>query len=552
MGAPAVLRNPTMRPDRRLSVALGLAVAFALGCARCGSPPPPVERFVAADAAASLVLPTLEGFARQTSDVLATAGTFPFGKGLLDARSVIAGRLTFDPFDAAAISAAGLDPKRGLSLSGKVGERGPNAPDVVLTLPIGDAAKLEETFAKLARERLGATERTVEAGDPEVVGWRMAAGAPTLFAYAVVEQTALVSFGDTAAAIVRAAAAVPATATLASVPAYQQSMKALGDGLAMQFFVPAGSPALQELAQLKDGAAFGLRGAKDRLGLLAAMPLGAREAALKAALADAKSGALAAQLDPRAVMVARGEGASGSMMDPAELTIALAKQGIPASAQELVAEFVGSLGGSSAMALSVLPQTGKTAVLQLEPLRFFSAELLLSLKDPARMTAALQRAVDGLSSQASAPAVKGKKGTARIDLGKNPWRFPLPGGEVAAAVADRKLALAVGPKGTLEALLARTGSAFKGPTPASDQAFAGATGGLFLDVPRLVAGLKALPEAAYGEGQQAVMLKSMVDQYATASERITALSVRSDVVEGIGRGELLVEVRPEVPAPAAK
>ena len=272
-----------MRTPRQLIASLSVVVALASGCARCGSaPPPPVERFVAADTAAALVVPSLQELARQSSELLATAGSFPFGAALRDVRSVIAGRMTFDPFDAAGIAAAGLDPARGLALSGRVGERGADSPDVVLSLPVGDAAKLEATLGTIAKDRLGASERSVEAGTPEVIVWRTGAGGPIAFAYAIVERTALFSGGSAAVAAIRAAAAVPAGATLASVPAYQQSVKVLGDGLAARFFVPAGSPAIRELAQFKDGVAFGLRGAKELLGLSAAMPLGAREASVKA------------------------------------------------------------------------------------------------------------------------------------------------------------------------------------------------------------------------------------------------------------------------------
>ena len=70
----------------------------------------------------------------------------------------------------------------------------------------------------------------------------MGTGAPTLFAYAVVEQTALVSFGPAAVDAVRAAAAVPAAGTIASRPGYQKTMKALGGGLALKLYVPARTP----------------------------------------------------------------------------------------------------------------------------------------------------------------------------------------------------------------------------------------------------------------------------------------------------------------------
>jgi hypothetical protein len=537
---------------------LVLATVVAAGCARCGArPPPPTERFVAADAAAVLIVPTLAGLAQQSSDVLTTAATFPGGKDLLDARAVIASRLTFDPFDVASIAATGLDPARGLALSGVVGKGGEQSPDVVLSLPVADAAKFDAAVTRLAKERLSATERTVESGSPEVIAWRPAAGAQPLFAYALVQKTALVSFGAASVDAIRAAAAIPETGTIASRPEYQKTMKALGAGLGLELYVPANSPALKEVPQLKDGFAAGIRGGRDRIGVAGAVLLGQREATLRAAVAKGESAALLAKLDPGAGWVVRGDGDPGQSADVQAVIDAMGKQGIPEPALAILKDFIGSLGTGSALGIGVLPP-GPAAKARLAdaPLAALRAELLISLKDPERMTAALQRAVDLATEQAAASAPKaarGKKGAAP-SFGKNPWRFPLRGGEIAAAVADGRLAIVAGPTGTLEALLARTGTAFKGPTPAADKALKGGSGGMYVDVPKLAAAARAYPEQAFGDGQQGVMLKSMVDQWSAAAERITAVSLSSDLVEGAARGELLVEVTPAAPAaaPAAK
>jgi hypothetical protein len=498
---------------------------------------------VAADAAAVLLVPALGVLAQQSSDVLATAATFPGGKDLLDARAVIAARLTFDPFDAASIASTGLDPARGLTLSGVVGKGGEGSPDVVLALPVADAAKFDESVTRLAKERIGVNERTTEAGSPAVIAWRSAPGSPPLFAYAVTEKTALVSFGPAAIDAIRAAAAVPATGTIASRPEYQKTMKALGDGLALQFYVPANSPALKEVPQLKDGFAAGVRGGRDRIGVTGAMLLGAREAAIRAAVAKADSAALLAKLDPDAAWVVRGDGDPGQATDFQSIVDSMEKQGLPEPVIAILKDFVGSLGTGSAIGIGIVPPAPKgRGSLVNAPLAAVRAELLASLREPERMTSAIQRAADMASAQAAA-APKGAR-SKKIDLGKNPWRVPLPGGEIAAAVADGKLAIAAGPVGSLEALLARTGSAFKGPTAAAEKALHSGTGGMYIDVPKLATAARGYPEAAFGEGQQGVMVKSMVDQWSAAAERITAVSVSGDLVEGAARGELLVEVTP--------
>ncbi|MGB8931520.1 MAG: hypothetical protein WCC48_09775 [Anaeromyxobacteraceae bacterium] len=535
---------------------LAVAIAFTAGCSQCGSrPPPPTERFVAADAAAVFIVPSLAALAQQSSDVLATAVTFQGGKELLDARAVIAGRLTFDPFDAASIASSGLDPARGLALSGVIGKGGESSPDLVLSLPIADAKKFEAAVTRLAQERLSATARDAE-GAPQVVVWREAAGGEPLFAYALVERTAIVSFGQSAMDAVRTALAIPAAATIASRPEYQRTMKALGDGLGFEFYVPAGSPALKEVPQLKDGFAAGVRGGRDRIGVAAAMLLGPREAAYRDAVAKGESAALLSKLDPGAACVARGDGNPSLTTDLQGVADAMTKQGIPAPAIAILKDFVGALGSGSALGIGLLPPDPKAKGRLAEaPLAALRAEVLASLSDPDRMTAAIQRAVDLVTEQATASRGAGAKAKAapRPSFGKNPWRLPLAGGEIAAAVADGKLAIALGPTGSLEALLARSGTTFKAPTPAAEKALHGGTGGMFLDVPKLAAAARSYPEAAFGAGQQGVMLKSMVDQWSNTAARVTAVSLSSALVEGAVRSELLVEVAPAPsPAPASK
>lgn len=557
-----------MRSLRLNTLALLLALGTAAGCARCGGAPKavtPTERFIAPNSAVVLLVPSLATFAQQSADVLATAGTFPGGKDLLDARAVIGARLTFDPFDATSIGGTGLDPARGLALSAVVGARGENNPDVVVTLPIADPVKFEASVTKIAKERLEANERTAEAGAPEVITWRAAAGGPVLFAYAVAERTAIVSFGPAAVETVRAAAAIPATGSIGSNPAWQKTSKALGDGLAFQIYVPAGSPALKELPQLKDGFAAGLRGGRDRIGVAVAMLLGDREAGLRAAVAKGESNALLAKLDPGAAWVVRGDSDPGQRTDLQAVVDALTKQGMPPPVIDLVKDFVSSLGGGSAMGIGLLPPVlGSKAKLAEAPLAAVRAEVLVSVKDPEKMTATIQKAIDMVTEQSAPPAGKKAKGAKRAappkpDFGKNPWRLPLPGGEVAAAVADGKLALVAGPAGALEALMARSGTVFKGPTPAADKALKGASGGMYVDVPRLAAAVRSYPESAFGDGDQGAMIKSMVDQYSSAAARIVAVSVAGELVEGAARGELLFEVMPVAPpappvpaAPAAK
>src|SRR5512140_851351 len=133
-----------MRPTPPLAVALAV-LALSAGCSRSSSKPAPApERFVGADAAAVVVVPSLEALSQQGSEVLASAATFPGGQALQDGRAVLQARLGFDPFDPASLSGAGLDPKRGAAVGLRTSGAGAEAPpEVTVSLPVADAAKLD-------------------------------------------------------------------------------------------------------------------------------------------------------------------------------------------------------------------------------------------------------------------------------------------------------------------------------------------------------------------------------------------------------------------------
>jgi hypothetical protein len=296
------------------------------------------------------------------------------------------------------------------------------------------------------------------------------------------------------------------------------------------------------------------------------MLLGSREAAMRAAVAKGESAALLAKLEPGAFWVARGDGDPGQSTDVQTVVDALTKQGSSEPAIALIKDVLASLGTGSALGVGVIPPAaGSKVKLAAAPASAVRAEILLSLKDSEKMTSAVQRAIDMVTAMAAPPPqafAKGRKAKAgspaKPSFGKNPWRFPLPGGEVAAAVADGRFALVVGPPGSLEALLARTGTAFKGPTPASEKALRTGSGGMYIDVPKLAKAVQSVPESAFGEGGEGAMVKSMVDQWSASAARIIAISVGSDLVDGAARGELLIEVTPTAaaastaPAPAMK
>lgn len=520
-----------MRTPRLLAVPLLL-----LALAACKKAPPP-ERFIAGDSGMALVIPSLERFAAQTSDVLDTAATFPGGQGIDDLRAVVESRFGFDLFDAASLAGAGFDPRRGAAVGFRMEEGAP--PAAIFVLPAGDAKKLGEKLDVLAKDKLRLEARAGETDPQEIVTWAPAAGAPAMLAYAFAEKNALLAVGPDALAHVQAALKVPKDGHLGTNADYKLSVEATGPGQAMVWFVSPASPmfALPQAAgfreMFKKGLAIGMSGAKERLALAVGMGLADDSPLLATGKADA--GPLLAKLDPNAGWVMRSDVDLGPSLELQKgiLTTAARDAGTPDAFAKALEQVLDAIGGAAAMGAGVV--AAPAGALREAPLAFFRVEYVVGVKDEAKMKAALAE----LGKQTV------NRGGGSVDLGGDgPWTFPVGGGEVGVAVKDKQLLLAAGPTGALQALVARTGTTFKPPTATATKAFTGPMGGMFIDIPKLAGGLQVIPAAAYGDDPQGTVLHANVQKVASALERFTAVSVGGELKGKAYRGELIIEVAP--------
>ena len=178
----------------------------------------------------------------------------------------------------------------------------------VLVLPVLDLAKLDATLARLARDRMGATQRvTVQLRGVEVVTFRREGKGPAALAYAAIGPHALLASGPDAPEAVAAAATLPEDRSLWKSPAAARAREALGPGWLVTVLAPAGSPALADVRVARDGAALGIRAEAARLGLRLALLLSPeREAWWKALRGEGPvdEGAVAL-LPPEAALVLR-------------------------------------------------------------------------------------------------------------------------------------------------------------------------------------------------------------------------------------------------------
>ncbi len=511
---------------RRLHRAVFVAAALAAAACPGGRRGPPPERFVPRDVAAAIVIPEAGRAARELSDLHATLSGFPGAAEIAGARGTLAAQLGFDPLDAEALADAGLDPRRGVAVASleRPGAAG-GAPvrSVLVVLPVDDAPRIEALFVRLARDRLGATERSASShGDASVVSLRVPGAPAPALAYAVVERTAVLCAGAGAAAVVAEAVLLAPEATLSEAAPWKTARSALGEKIAAAQWLPPGSPHLRGSWALADGVAIGISAARGRLTARAAVLLGDRAPSFRALAGEGDAAKLVALLDPGAQLAVRFDGdfaALGAKLVP--IVPAAERARLAAKGILLERDLFRLLAPGGAVALSLSPRldlAGLTvAAVRKDPLRALEFEALLPVKDP--------EAAEAASARISL-AGRGRRGADGVH------RIRTASGEIAWRVdaSARRIAAAGGRPGRLEALLARAGGeGWRAPTPASADALSGGLGGAVLQPGRVVAAVRAMPEGAFGTGPSGFVMRSVVDRLVEPASRLAAIWFRAEV-----------------------
>lgn len=530
-------------PQRGLVVALAALAA----CSRCGSAGgPPPERFVAADVMAAVVVPRIQGAARDLAAFYATAEDFPGTSQLPSLRASLSAQLGFDPLDLGALRDAGIDPRGGLAIAfpapARVGAAAVRPPPL-LVLPISNRAAAETLVRKIATDRLGAGVRTVEViGATQVVVFRQRAGAPPAVAAGEAVGTLVLSSGPAGPAAVARALSLQPKDSLAENPAWKAARRAAGREPAVVAFIPPGSPVLSGLWAVRDGAALALDAAPRKLRARAIALLGDREPSFRALAADGDGGALVARLDPGADVVARFDCDPAALaakllpMIPAAERAKLAKAGI-----DLDRDLIGALAPGGAAALSLARRIDLPSLdartLRRDPFRLIEFDLLLPLRDPIRAVALSERLV-----RLAGPRPRGEV-----------FSVPMASGELAWAIDGERLVAAGGARGRLAALRARhDGSAggYRPPTEDARRALAsGGLGAAVLDTRNFVASVRALPQESFGAGPTGFVMRSLAERIVDPAERIDAISLRVALAEGALVLSIEIEPRPSEESP---
>lgn len=537
-----------------------LAAVVALsGCTCRGKQVgPPPERFVPATVDLALVVPEARRAARELAALHAAVAGFPGGPELVQARGALTAQLGFDPLDPSALEGAGIEPRGGVAIAGYAfpGRPAPG-PATLLVLPVRDAARLDELFARVARDRLGAAQRSSEVrGAVAITIFAAAPGAPPALAYAVVERTALLAAGPLAVEVVAAAAARPAAESLAEAATWKTARRALADRYAAILFAPPGSRRLAGQWALKDGLAVATSGGADGARLGAAILLGDREPSFRALAAGGEAARLVARLDPRAPLAARFDGdftALGRKLVP--LLPARERARLAARGVDPQRDVFDLLAPGGAAALSLPPNLDLAAVsedaVRADPLLVARFEAVLPVKDPAAAVALSEKLAPHRSARAKPPRGGPRGAAASGPAPGDPatWRIETPSGEIAWTVdaGAGRIVMAGGPAGSLDALRARLGGEGPGFDPPARRAAAalrGGLGGAVLDPRKLVASVRALPDDAFGTGPSGFVVRSVVDRFLEPAARLSAISLQAELAEGALLLELDVEAGP--------
>ena len=503
------MRRPNLTPAL-------VVLALLSGCARCGAPRggPPPERFVPATNAGALVIPVVAEAARQSAALVSALAARPGGDDLGRVRTGLAAQLGFDLLDPESLKGAGLDVQRGLAVA-EVATRPGEPGTPLLILPAGDPGKLETGLVKLAKERLGATDRAEQAAaGTTFTVWRRAAGEPALLSLAQAEGFLLVAIGPSGPGVLSVVLALDPAVSLAASPSWKRSRTALGDGSPLLVFLPRDAPALLDLPPT-DGVAAGLSASGSGLRLAVAAMLGAQEPRVRPLAGPGDGSSLPSRLLPGTVVALR------LSADPVmALRLASDQRGLPliepiaAMAAQLATPIEVGVGLSVRADLGGL-MGGRMGA---QPLKVARVEAVAGLKDPARFTAAC----DQLMAVMGAPP------------GKGTWAMGGADAEFAWAVQGTTVAFTAGAAGGLPPLLTRLKAGGRGfePPPGMAGALAGGLGGLVLHGDNLVAALQALPPSAYGSGPDAVVGRSLVEKVIQTLGQGAAVALRADLPEG--------------------
>ncbi|HET6438044.1 MAG TPA: hypothetical protein VFG59_08280 [Anaeromyxobacter sp.] len=532
---------PRSAPRPFLLAVLVLSLGGACRREPAGAPP---ERYLSPRVEFAVVVPELSRAARELSALRQTATAIPgLEERLAAIRPALVGQLGLDPLDPESLAGAGLDPARGAALGFEPsGEGRPGTP--VLALPVGDAGRLLALVTRMARERLGATERsTLSLGGVRVVTFRVAGrGEPALsLAFLDGARVAALAPGPGGAKAAGAALSRRPADSLSEEPAW----RGLRATMATRYAIVAGAvpPSSVLPGPASSGLAVGVSAAPGalRIGVATRLPPsnGARGPGSRGE-ADAAIRALS----PRSALVVAWNADPSAL--GARVVSGLAahdREWLAAHGFDLERDVFDVLAPGAAASLSLSPRLDLAGfspeAVRADPLRAIRFELVSPVRDEATAARTLAR----LPALVAALAGADPPAPPHVDPSGRTGRIALPSGEIAWRLEGRRLSMAGGEPGMLAALSEPSRSTgYAAPTPAAAAALKAPLGGAVLDPRALAESVRALPEDAFGAGPSGFLIRSIVERLLEPAERVSAVSLRAEPAERATFSELLLEV----------
>jgi hypothetical protein len=501
---------------------LGLMVLLALaGCSKCGAPgraPTPVERVLPRAVQAAVVVPSLEylGLKLTLLQQLKVANFLAPTQGFADAKAfadALVNDLGLDVRSREAMSKAGLDPARG---AGAV-LLASNA--VVLALPVRDEAVFEAGLTQLALRRLGAGVR----GEvPPVKTFATVAGGPVRAGFVLSQGYALVAVDDTVKVLTTLVALKEADA-LSAEPALAR-LASKGDIWA---FLPAGSPLLSRYPVVSAIGALSL--SPTAFGLTVEAVL--KDAQRFTGLLEAKAADdLAPLLPADAFVVARFDGAPAAL---APFAVELLGAGFTqALGVDLSKDMLAHVRPGAVVALSLAdrpPLSGgipELDVRKTNPFSYVNLSGVAQVDDAAVVTPTLEKvAVGAPSFGAKLKKVERNGATAFLTS----WA---QGEGVHFGVQGDRVTFA-SPVNRLDALMTSTAApGASGVRPSSVR----------LDLKKLAASVKALPESSWGLGGFA--MKATALKWLEATDDLAAIEAEVGAKDGAAQAKVTLQLVP--------
>lgn len=524
---------------RRIGILLlvfgGLA-SLAAGCGSCKGKlgdrstagaffPPGARAFVAVDDPG--VARVLAG--QVESHLGSLASTFlPLRPGE-DPLEPLVRELGFDPRTPEGFAGAGIDPGRGMAFGTDDRNRR------LAVVGVRDAKAAERWIGEIARRRGAATrtERIFENEEGKKVSIpAFLDGSGTIrIAYTLAGKWLVASEGSDAVDAVGRALFREEAKSLVSTLAYTRSRQKLGEGRAIWGWLPSPQPRARRSGWLAQGFSFGITAGEKDIDVRFRIPQGtlALSVLQSAASVKEKTDHLP-YLSERDFLVTRIGG------DPVALE-PLLRNLFPSTFRQLrragldpAKEILPLLEPGILMGVSLEPDPDlsggfptQPSLSTTNPFHFLHTGILATVKDPAKVGAMLERLAEAGERLRMSVTVREVEGLKIYSA-----TYAAGEGLTWALVGDKLLAS--GGEGAFEALLARVKGEGKAYTPADPEAwqlFSSRPLSLYVDVPRLVEQLRAIPESSFGIG--GFRLKAVLDGWIASIESMRGLAVAYSV-----------------------